>query len=115
MTSAHAIIACAHCGGRNRVPTNRLGDRPVCGRCREPLTLSGRYPEHPVAVSDQSIAGEVLQFPGLVVLYVYSPGCPYCQKMNPIFDQLAAEYTGRVKFTKILMEQNPQTSSSYRV
>jgi thioredoxin 2 len=111
----HAIIGCAHCGAKNRVPKDRLGDRPVCGRCSRSLAISWSYPEHPVPVSDQTLAKEVLQFPGPVVLYIYSPGCPYCQRMNPIFDQLTSEYAGKIKFTKLLMEQNPQTSSQYQV
>lgn len=115
MTPNDVMVGCAHCGARNRVPKERLGDRPVCGRCKRSLSLNGRYPDSPVPASDQTLAREVHQFPGPAVLYVYSPGCPYCQRMNPVFDVLASEYAGRIKFVKMMMEQNPATASQYGV
>jgi thioredoxin-like negative regulator of GroEL len=35
--------------------------------------------------------------------------------MNPIFDSLATEFSGRIKFVKMMMEQNPATASQYGV
>jgi thioredoxin-like negative regulator of GroEL len=35
--------------------------------------------------------------------------------MNPIFDSLASEFAGRIKFVKMMMEQNPATASQYGV
>jgi thioredoxin-like negative regulator of GroEL len=77
--------------------------------------MDGQYPPQAVQAVDQTLAREVLQFPGPAALYVYSPGCPYCQRMSPIFEGLAAEYAGRIKFVKIMMEQNPMTASRYGV
>jgi len=31
------IIRCLNCGTKNRIPQNRLHDRPTCGRCHAPL------------------------------------------------------------------------------
>jgi hypothetical protein len=35
MTAVH--IVCPHCGGINRVPTERLNDQPACGKCHKPV------------------------------------------------------------------------------
>ena len=33
------IVSCPHCGQKNRIPTDRLTDRPVCGRCHKPVIM----------------------------------------------------------------------------
>jgi len=30
-------IVCPQCNTINRIPSARLGDRPVCGSCKQPL------------------------------------------------------------------------------
>ena len=34
------LIPCPHCNGLNRIPAERLGDTPKCGRCKSPVLLS---------------------------------------------------------------------------
>ena len=46
-TRTNRQVACVPCGAANRVPADRLGDDPVCGRCGQPL-LAGR----PVDLTD---------------------------------------------------------------
>lgn len=113
MDRDHAMIACSHCGVRNRVPKARLGDHPSCGRCKRPLSLNGRYPDYAVAVTDQSFAQEVLGFPGLVAVYVWSQSCGYCKQLHPVIDRLAYEHSGRIKFTRLLLDQSPATAARY--
>jgi thioredoxin-like negative regulator of GroEL len=36
-----------------------------------------------------------------VLVKFYSPECPYCIKLAPVFDALTKEYAGRVEFTTI--------------
>ncbi len=31
------IIRCLHCGTKNRIPKERMNDRPTCGKCHAPL------------------------------------------------------------------------------
>lgn len=33
----YIIVRCLHCGTKNRIPRERLGDKPSCGKCRAPL------------------------------------------------------------------------------
>lgn len=37
MASDEMIIRCLNCGTKNRIPKNRLHDRPACGRCHAHL------------------------------------------------------------------------------
>jgi len=69
------IIICPGCGAKNRVPQDRLRDRPVCGRCRSALPTSPAFPEGPVEVFDWNFRDEVIDFAGPVLVEFYSPGC----------------------------------------
>jgi thioredoxin 2 len=109
------IIPCAHCGAKNRVPRERLEDRPVCGRCHRPLSSAFAFPQELMEISDWSFQREVLDFPGPVLLEFSSPLCGYCRILEPILDQLAAEYAGRVKFVKLNIAANSLTASQYGV
>ena len=115
MSVGSLIVQCAQCGAKNRVPKNRLGDRAICGKCRRALSLDHHYPDHAVNITDSTFGKEVLGFPGSSVVFVWSPSCGYCQRMLPIMDQLSSQYAGKVKFAKLINEQNPLTSSRYTV
>ncbi len=109
------IIPCAHCGAKNRVPRERLEERPVCGKCRNPLSPAFSFPKEVREITDWSFQREVLDFPGPVLLEFSSPFCGYCRTLEPVLDQLAAEYAGRVKFTKLNIIANSATASQYGV
>ncbi len=109
------IMICPHCQAKNRVPEERLGDRPLCGKCRSPLPSSPAFPEGSVEVFDWNFKDEVLDFPGPVLLEFYAPGCGYCQILTPIIYQLASEYAGRVKVAQMNIALNAHTSSEYGI
>ncbi len=109
------IIICPRCRAKNRVPEERLGDRPLCGKCRSPLPSSPPFPEGPVEVFDWNFSDEVLAFPGPVLVEFYAPNCGYCQRLAPIIYQLASEYAGKVKVAQINVDLNGRTSSEYGI
>jgi len=111
------IVLCPHCGARNRVPVNRLGEKPVCGKCRRSLTTGGK-PEAPVrmtVVTDHTFPKEVVGRPGTVMVAFWASWCSACQALLPILEQMAPRYGGRVKFARLNVDQNRATSSRYEV
>jgi len=108
------IVPCNSCGTKNRIPLARLNDRPVCGRCRAPLSAGG-FPSHPVEVTDLNFRQEVLFFPMAVVVDCWAPWCGPCRMVTPIMDQLASEYAGRVKIAKLNTDDNPSVASQYGI
>jgi len=108
------IITCPQCGAKNRIPKNRLTDKPVCGKCRASLS-SQSFLDHPIEVTDQTFNQEVLSFPGSVVLDCWAPWCGPCRMVAPILDQLAKEYAGRIKFTKLNTDENQQTAGQFSI
>ena len=109
-TSARTQMVCPHCGATNRIPTQRLGDDPVCGRCQQAL-LDG----HPLALTDASF-DKVVAGSGLpVVVDFWAPWCGPCRMMAPQFEAAAAQLKGRALFVKVNSDENPQLSARYGI
>jgi thioredoxin 2 len=115
MNRETVIVRCEQCGAKNRIPSHRIGERAVCGKCRSPLSTNVFYPDQAIDIDDRSFGREVLSFPGSTVVFFWSPSCGYCQRLMPVFDQLPEEYGGRIKFAKLISGLSPITSSRYNI
>ena len=108
------VVKCSECGAKNRLYKDLLDEQPKCGKCHAPLHAIPYY-SHPTLVTDRTFNQEVLAFPGPVLMEYYSPMCAYCKTLDPILDQLASEYAGRIKVGKMNIDQNPLTASQYDI
>ncbi len=108
------IVRCGQCGTKNRIPGNRLKDNPVCGKCKE-LLLKGDIYDRPIDVTDKTFNEEVIRYPGPVLLDCWAPWCGPCRMVAPVLEQLAKEYSGRVKIAKLNVDENTLTASKYSV
>jgi len=108
------IVRCHHCGTKNRIPKNRIGEGPVCGKCKSPLSI-GQVNDSPVDIADATFDSEVLSFSGPVLVDCWAPWCGPCRMVGPVLEQLASEYAGRVKIAKLNVDENPQTASRYAI
>jgi len=58
---------------------------------------------------------EVLKSELPVVVEFYTPSCPFCRRLNPIFEKLSDEYSGRVRFFKADASVEGDLASGYGV
>ncbi len=70
---------------------------------------------NPVAVSDTSFEQEVLQSDKPVLVDFWAEWCGPCRLIGPIVDELATEYEGRAKFTKVNVDDNPDISMKFNI
>lgn len=66
-------------------------------------------------VDDGNWDAEVLGADKPVLVDFWAEWCPPCKAMDPILDQLAVEFTDKVKIVKIDVDANPSTTVRYNV
>lgn len=69
----------------------------------------------PNKLTDHTFQSEVLQSSELVLVDFWAPWCKPCTMISPVIDQLAAEYDGKVKFGKLDVDENPETTQGFGI
>lgn len=68
-----------------------------------------------VYVTDDSFEKEVLQADGPVLVDYWAEWCGPCKMIAPVLEEVAVEYAGRVKITKLNIDENPATPPKYGI
>lgn len=110
MDKPKLMVGCPHCGATNRVPADRAGDSPVCGRCSQPL-LAG----HPLALGDDNFDAVVGAARLPVLVDFWAPWCGPCRAMAPAFAQAAQQLDGRALLVKVNSDDNPGLSQRFGI
>ena len=70
---------------------------------------------HPINVTDSSFDEEVIQADTPVLVDFWADWCAPCKMIAPIVEELAGEFDGKIKFTKLDVDSNPKSASSYGI
>ena len=71
--------------------------------------------EHIIYVTDDNFETEVLNSSDPVLVDYWAEWCGPCKMIAPILDEIASEYTGRIKVAKLNIDDNPQTPPRYGI
>jgi thioredoxin 2 len=109
------MVRCDVCGASNRVPQSKIdrGLQPICGRCKTRLGIGNGG--GPLTVTDATFADLVERAPLPVLVDAWAPWCGPCRIIAPVVDELAAEMAGRLRVTKLNVDENPMTASRFNL
>src|SRR5215213_735895 len=68
-----------------------------------------------VTVTDADFEDQVEKHGGLAVVDFWATWCAPCRMVAPILDELASEFAGKVKVTKVDVDTNIRTASRFNV
>jgi thioredoxin 2 len=101
-----AIVACPHCGKKNRVRASAEGV-PRCGNCHHALPWI-------VDADKDSFDAEIAASVPVVVDF-WAPWCGPCRMIAPSLENLSRKHAGRLKVVRLNVDEAPELSARHRV
>lgn len=103
-------VVCPHCDRINRVPAEKLGDRPRCGGCHQPL-----FEAKPITLKEANFRRHIEHSDLPVVVDFWASWCGPCQMMAPVFAQAAERFDTRLRLAKVNTEEAPALATRYGI
>lgn len=105
-----AHINCPNCLATNRLPDERLTDKPNCGKCKK-LLFAGK----PMELHPGNVAATMDNNDIPIVVDCWAPWCGPCRSFAPVFEQAAAQLEPKARFAKLNTEAVPSIAQRWRI
>ncbi|MDA1349067.1 MAG: thioredoxin [Chloroflexi bacterium] len=70
---------------------------------------------HPTNVTDSDFEDQVVNADTPVLVDFWADWCAPCKMIAPIVEELADEFDGKMKFTKLDVDSNPKSAMAYGI
>jgi thioredoxin 1 len=68
-----------------------------------------------IVITNNNFEGEVLQSPVPVLIDFWASWCAPCRMIGPMIDQLAEEYSGRIKIGKVNVDEENDLAGKHGI
>ena len=103
-------VVCPGCRAVNRVDSGRLGQGPVCGKCRQSLT-----DPKPVQLDPAGFQRFLEKSDLPLLVDFWAPWCGPCRSMAPAFERASAMLSPKVRLAKLNTQDHQNLGARLRI